>query len=156
LQRYGLTDQRGASCGDTAANPTNSEVRALAHRGSTRNRSVSFPRSSEPLELVLPITPHDLRHTAASLAISAGANPKAVQWLLGLASTATKLDAYANLLEDDLDIVPNRANGMRIPQLWGFSEGPATLEQRKPRKRSVYGAFLLCARRDLNPRPIDP
>jgi integrase len=30
------------------------------------------------------ITPHDLRHTAASLAISAGANVKAVQRMLGL------------------------------------------------------------------------
>ena len=29
------------------------------------------------------VTPHDLRHTAASLAISGGANPKAVQTMLG-------------------------------------------------------------------------
>ena len=29
------------------------------------------------------VTPHDLRHTAASLAISAGANVKAVQRMLG-------------------------------------------------------------------------
>ncbi|WP_236984414.1 MULTISPECIES: tyrosine-type recombinase/integrase [Mycobacterium] len=29
------------------------------------------------------ITPHDLRHTAASLAVSAGANVKAVQRMLG-------------------------------------------------------------------------
>ena len=33
-------------------------------------------------------TPHDLRHTAASLAVSAGANVKAVQKLLGHASAA--------------------------------------------------------------------
>ena len=36
------------------------------------------------------ITAHDLRHTAASLAISAGANVKAVQRMLGHASAATR------------------------------------------------------------------
>jgi integrase len=34
------------------------------------------------------LTPHDLRHTAASLAISWGANVKAVQRMLGHASAA--------------------------------------------------------------------
>ena len=38
------------------------------------------------------LTPHDLRHTAASLAISAGANMKATQRMLGHASAATTLD----------------------------------------------------------------
>jgi hypothetical protein len=43
------------------------------------------------------VTPHDLRHTAASLAISAGANPKAVQTMLGHASAVLTLDTYADL-----------------------------------------------------------
>jgi integrase len=51
------------------------------------------------------VTPHDLRHTAASLAISAGANPKAVQRMLGHASAAMTLVAYADLFDDDLDAV---------------------------------------------------
>ncbi len=34
------------------------------------------------------LTPHELRHTAASLAVSAGANVKAVQRMLGHASAA--------------------------------------------------------------------
>lgn len=51
------------------------------------------------------VTPHDLRHTAASLAISAGANPKAVQRMLGHASAAMTLDTYADLFDDDLDAV---------------------------------------------------
>jgi site-specific recombinase XerD len=38
------------------------------------------------------LTPHELRHTAASLAVSAGANVKAVQRMLGHASTAITLD----------------------------------------------------------------
>lgn len=51
------------------------------------------------------VTPHDLRHTAASLAISAGANVKAVQRMLGHASAAMTLDTYADLFDDDLDDV---------------------------------------------------
>lgn len=51
------------------------------------------------------LTPHDLRHTAASLAISAGANVKAVQLMLGHASATMTLDTYADLFPDDLDAV---------------------------------------------------
>jgi len=51
------------------------------------------------------ISPHDLRHTAASLAISAGANVKAVQRMLGHASASMTLDTYADLFDDDLDRV---------------------------------------------------
>lgn len=51
------------------------------------------------------LTLHDLRHTAASLAISAGANVKAVQRMLGHASAAMTLDTYAGLFDDDLDAV---------------------------------------------------
>jgi len=51
------------------------------------------------------VTPHDLRHTAASLAIAAGANVKAVQHMLGHASAAMPLDIYAGLFGDDLDAV---------------------------------------------------
>ena len=51
------------------------------------------------------VSPHDLRHTAASLAISAGANVKAVQRMLGHASASMTLDTYADLFDDDLDYV---------------------------------------------------
>jgi integrase len=50
-------------------------------------------------------TPHDLRHTTASLAVSAGANVKAVQKMLGHASAAMTLDIYADLFDDDLEAV---------------------------------------------------
>jgi site-specific recombinase XerD len=49
--------------------------------------------------------PHDLRHTAASLALSAGANVKAVQWMLGHAKASMTLDGYADLFDADLDDV---------------------------------------------------
>ena len=51
------------------------------------------------------ITPHDLRHTAASLAVQAGAHVKVVQRMLGHKSAAMTLDTYADLFEDDLDDV---------------------------------------------------
>ena len=56
------------------------------------------------------LTPHDLRHTAASLAISSGANVKAVQRMLGHKSAAMTLDTYADLFEDDLADVAARMN----------------------------------------------
>jgi integrase len=46
------------------------------------------------------ITAHALRHTAASLAISSGANVKVVQRMLGHASAAMTLDVYADLFDD--------------------------------------------------------
>ncbi len=70
------------------------------------------------------MTPHDLRHTAASLAISAGANVKAVQRMLGHASAAMTLDVYGDLFEDDLDAVSTRLNAARtqsvVGDLWGM------------------------------------
>jgi integrase len=51
------------------------------------------------------ITAHALRHTAASLAIHAGANVKVVQRMLGHASAAMTLDVYADLFDSDLDSV---------------------------------------------------
>lgn len=54
------------------------------------------------------LTPHELRHTAASLAISAGAHVKAVQRMLGHASAAVTLDTYSDLFDDDLDDVADR------------------------------------------------
>jgi integrase len=51
------------------------------------------------------ITPHDLRHSAASFAVSAGANVKAVQRMLGHSSAAMTLDVYADLFDEDLNAV---------------------------------------------------
>ena len=51
------------------------------------------------------ITPHDLRHTAASLAISAGANVLAVSRMLGHENPQMTLKTYADLFDTDLDKV---------------------------------------------------
>ncbi|AQA24338.1 phage integrase family protein [Rhodococcus sp. MTM3W5.2] len=62
---------------------------------------------------VPPLTPHDLRHTAASLAVSAGVNVKALQRMLGHASAAMTLDTYADLFDDDLEAVGSALDDAR-------------------------------------------
>lgn len=63
-------------------------------------------RRAQAIDPELPtVSPHELRHTAASLAVSAGANVKAVQRMLGHKSAAMTLDIYADLFDDDLESV---------------------------------------------------
>ncbi|WP_280381958.1 tyrosine-type recombinase/integrase [Nocardia wallacei] len=54
------------------------------------------------------VVPHGLRHTAASLAIRAGANIKVVQKMLGHKTATLTLDLYGHLYPDDLDTVAVR------------------------------------------------
>ena len=61
-----------------------------------------------------PLSPHELRHTAASLAVAVGANVKAVQRMLGHASAAMTLDTYSGLFEDDLDDVAARLDSAAL------------------------------------------
>jgi len=87
----------------------------LLRHGNWRRRV--FNRAAKDAGLV-GITPHDLRSTAASLAISAGANVKAVQTMLGHASGAMTIDVYAGLFGDDLDAVAeqlDRAHSKIVP-----------------------------------------
>ena len=55
---------------------------------------------------------HDLRHTAASLAIASGADVKAVQRMLGHASATMTLDLYGHLWDRGLDDVADRMEAM--------------------------------------------
>lgn len=80
---------------NTSVNTTSWFLRALAAAGLER------------------MTIHDLRHTAASLAISSGANVKAVQRMLGHASAAMTLDVYADLFDEDLEAVSTALNTAR-------------------------------------------
>lgn len=76
-------------------------------RSSNFRRSVWIPACREagmPEGLLV----HDLRDTAASLAISAGASIKAVQRMLGHASAAMTLDTYGSLFTEDLEDLADR------------------------------------------------
>jgi integrase len=63
------------------------------------------------------ITPHDLRHTCASLAVSAGVNVLALQRMLGHTSAKMTLDTYADLFDDDLDAVAVTLHSRYSPEV---------------------------------------
>lgn len=56
---------------------------------------------------------HDLRHSAASFAVSAGASVKVVQNMPGHRSAAMTLDVYADLFDQDADDVAERTDAAR-------------------------------------------
>ena len=68
------------------------------------------------------ITPHGLRHVAAGLMVSAGANVKVVQRQLGHASAAMTLDIYADLFDEDLESVAVAVDA-RVSNVVGLSCG---------------------------------
>ncbi|WP_431871068.1 tyrosine-type recombinase/integrase [Nocardiopsis eucommiae] len=59
------------------------------------------------------LTPHKLRHTAASLAIAAGADVKVVQAMLGHKTATMTLDRYGHLFPDRLDEVADAMDAAR-------------------------------------------
>lgn len=63
------------------------------------------------------MVPHDMRHTAASLAIQSGAHVKAVQRMLGHSSAAMTLSTYSHLFDTDLDDVANAMDTRRMSEL---------------------------------------
>lgn len=65
-------------------------------------------------------TPHALRHTAASLAVHAGANVLAVKRMLGHKKASMTLDVYSDLFDGDLDEVAGRLDGVRTSALADF------------------------------------
>lgn len=63
------------------------------------------------------LTPHELRHTAASLAVSAGANVLVLQRMLGHEKPSTTLDVYSDLFDEDLDTVSDALGAARARAL---------------------------------------
>jgi integrase len=61
--------------------------------------------------------PHELRHTAASLAIASGADIKVVQQMLGHKSATMTLDQYGHLFPDRLDVVSDALDAARTAAL---------------------------------------
>ncbi|WP_255509031.1 tyrosine-type recombinase/integrase [Micromonospora sp. A202] len=96
-----------ATTGSWLASYRRSSHSSRDHTALTGLRRRVFDRAAESIGLA-GLTPHELRHTAASLAVAEGANAKAVQRMLGHASAAMTLDVYADLFEDDLDQVADR------------------------------------------------
>src|SRR4051794_40040206 len=88
-----------------------------------------------------------MRHTAASLAVSAGANVKVVQRMLGHASAAVTLDVYADLFDEGLDSVAIALDRMAmktdvailLPRAVSEPERSIPLTKQLPRKTGGVG-----------------
>jgi integrase len=90
----------------------------IGERGAVM-RSQTFQRAvltKAAAELGIPgFHPHELRHTAASLAIACGADIKIVQQMLGHKSAVMTLDQYGRLFGDRSTLWPTQWT-QRAPQ----------------------------------------
>ncbi|GAA1480618.1 site-specific integrase [Gordonia sinesedis] len=92
--------------------------RAVTRNAKVRAEEAAEAKDGHPTTREFPtVTTHDLRHTAASLAISAGANVKAVQRMMGHAKASMTLDTYADLFPDDLERVATKLSEQRAAEL---------------------------------------
>ncbi|MBQ1120508.1 site-specific integrase [Streptomyces sp. B15] len=82
----------------------------------------------------LKLTPHKLRHTAASLAIASGADVNVVQTMLGHKSATLTLDTYGHLFPDRLDEVSKKMHKRRAKQL---AKAKAKLEKAERKAREA-------------------
>ena len=93
-----------------------------------------FNRAVERAQ-VQTITPHDLRHAAASLAVSAGANVLAVSRMLGHKDPSVTLRVYSDLFDSDLDAVAVNLDAKIEKCVQSVSKAPA--DRRRPRKKTA-------------------
>lgn len=86
----------------------------MAHNWRTRE----FNPAVKAAGLKIPgLTPHKLRHTAASLAIAAGADVKVLQTMLGHSDASMTLNVYGHLWPDRLDEVADTLDAKRVETL---------------------------------------
>ena len=93
-----------------------------------------FNRAVERAQ-VQTITPHDLRHTCASLAVSAGANVLAVSRMLGHKDPSVTLRIYADLFDSDLDAVAVNLDAKIADSVQSVSKAPA--DRRRKRSKTA-------------------
>jgi integrase len=93
----------GSSDGLVFTSPRGHALRSTNFRRSVWNGARNAIAIDSPRLAELRI--HDLRHTAASLAISCGGNIKVIQRMLGHKHASMTLDVYGHLYTDDLEVV---------------------------------------------------
>ncbi len=113
---------------------------AVLRSGNFRRRFFDPAATAAGLE---DLTPHDLRHTAASLLVASGAHVKAVQRMLGHASAAMTLDVYSGLFDDDLSALAERMDAAHDNAVTGRVVG-AVGAGRDPRPRPSTTTALTC------------
>lgn len=101
---------------------TSLERKVLRHNNFGPRHFKPAVTTAQDIDPTLPtVTLHDLRHTAASLAISSGANVKAVQRMLGHETATLTLDTYSDLFDDDLESVAKNMDRLIRSQTKGNS-----------------------------------
>lgn len=90
--------------------PAGAELRSSNFARRIFHPAIELCRAED--ETFPPIVFHDLRRTAVSLAISAGANVKVVQQIAGHRSAVTTMDVYAHHYEDDLHSSARAVDGL--------------------------------------------
>ena len=93
-----------------------------------------FNRAVERAE-VQTITPHDLRHTCASLSVSSGANVLAVSRMLGHKDPSVTLRIYADLFDSDLDAVAVNLDARISASIQTVSKEP--VDRRRTRTKTA-------------------
>ena len=90
--------ERGEGAGGLAVRCARAAARCGSRTGSGRSAG-----GRPGLAVGVPdVRVHDLRHTAASLWLAAGADPKVVQRVLGHATAAMTMDLYGHLVDANL------------------------------------------------------
>jgi integrase len=112
--------------------------RSATHGGYLKRPSYDstgwFNRAVERAQ-VQTITPHDLRHTCASLAVSSGANVLAVSRMLGHKDPSVTLRIYADLFDSDLDAVAVNLDAKIAVSVQSVSKAPA--DRRRKRSKTA-------------------
>ncbi len=93
-------------------------------------RSIGWPRATTAIGRPTP-WPHDLRHTAASIWLGSGADPKVVQRILGHASAAMTMDLGGHLIDRKLWEAAERVGGTIGARGHDEGIGKATLDRRR-------------------------
>ena len=99
---------------------------------SNRKRSVAWRDACSAIGRPT-LRAHDLRHTAASIWLGAGADPKVVQRILGHASAAMTMDLYGHLIDRNLWEAAQKVGGTTgASEATEGTERPPTLARRGP------------------------
>jgi integrase len=96
-----------------------------AHNSGEREAAAEM--GSEP-ELLTLLTMHECRHTFASILIDTGANPKAIQEVMGHSKIQTTYDVYGHLLPGSYDDVRARMDAYLAEKSLGSGE-PARMHR---------------------------
>ncbi len=91
--------------------PRGRQLRASNFKRRYFNDAVTWA-NQEGADIPADLWVHDLRHTAASLAVASGASVKSIQRMLGHATAAITLDVYAGLFDQELDDVADRMEAL--------------------------------------------